>query len=433
MKRSLVLDAVASQKAGRPAGVVSVCSAHPFVLEAAMREAKDIGADLLIEATSNQVNQSGGYSGMKPADFAGFVRGIGAAMNFDSGRIILGGDHLGPLPWRNEPAEKAMSKACELVKAFVEAGFEKLHLDASVPCAGEPSGEKLDVRTVADRSARLCQAAEAASRNRPEKSFPYYVVGSDVPSAGGTRDSMLKVRVTRPEEVRETLELTERAVSSLGLESAAERFIAIVVQPGVDFNDSEVADYDRDKAAGLSRFIETVPNAVYEAHSTDFQKPAGLKRMVEDHFCILKVGPWLTFAFREAVFALEWMEREWLSARKDITLSGLRSVLESVMLADPAHWLTFYRGDQGSQAFMRSYGLSDRIRYYWPAAAVQAALGRLIRNLAENPVPLSLLSQFLPDQCRAVRDGRLSLDPREWITDRITGVLRNYRSAITPG
>jgi D-tagatose-1,6-bisphosphate aldolase subunit GatZ/KbaZ len=242
----------------------------------------------------------------------------------------------------------------------------------------------------------------------------------------------LNVHVTRPEEVQETLHLTERAFFSLGLQSAWERVIAVVVQPGVEFNDSEVVGYDRSRARDLSCFIETVPNMVYEAHSTDYQTPPSLKHMVEDHFCILKVGPWLTFAFREAVFALEMMEREWLSGRKDLMLSDLRFVLEGAMHADPDHWRPFYRGDEFSQALLRRYGLSDRIRYYWPAPAVQAALDHLIRNFRENPVPLFLLSQFLPDQHRAVRDGRLSRDPGEWIADKITEVLRIYQSAVTP-
>jgi D-tagatose-1,6-bisphosphate aldolase subunit GatZ/KbaZ len=432
VKRHFILDAVDSQKAGKPAGVVSVCSANPFVLEAAMREAGRTGTDVLVEATSNQVNQSGGYSGMTPRDFVAFVHGIAARLNFDSGRIMLGADHLGPLPWRGEPAEKAMSNACGLVNAFVEAGFGKFHLDASIPCAGETAGKNLDVRTVAERTARLCRVAETASRNAARKSFPYYVIGSDVPAAGGIRGSELNVRVTPPEEVRETLHLTKQAFFSLGLQTAWERVIAVVAQPGVEFSDSGVAEYERGRALDLSRFIETVPNTVYEAHSTDYQKPQALKRMVEDHFCILKVGPWLTFAFREAVFALEWMEHEWLSARKDFNLSGLRSVLEGVMQADPGHWLPFYGGDEASRAFLRRYGLSDRIRYYWPAPAVQAALDRLLRNLRENPVPLPLLSQFLPDQYRAVRDGRLSGDPAEWIVDKITEVLRDYGNAVTP-
>jgi D-tagatose-1,6-bisphosphate aldolase subunit GatZ/KbaZ len=434
VKPHSILETVRAQKAGEPAGAVSVCSANPFVLEAAMREAGGAaqGAGVLLEATSNQVNPSGGYSGMTPLDYAAFVREIASRLNFDSGKIMLGGDHLGPLPWRGEPSEKAMSNACSLVTACVEAGFGKLHLDASMACGDDPADRSLDARTVAGRSARLCQAAEAALRNAARKSFPYYVIGSDVPAAGGARGSGLDVHVTKVSSVEETLELTKQAFGKLGLEAAWERVIAVVVQPGVEFSDSGVMDYDPDKAADLSRFIETVPNAVYEAHSTDYQKPPALKSMVEDHFCILKTGPWLTFAFREAVFALEWMETEWLAAKKGIALSGLRSVLEAAMRENPRHWMPFYRGDDASRLFLRKYGLSDRARYYWPAPRVREALNRLLLNLRENPVPAPLLSQFLPDQHRAVRDGRLSADPSEWIVDKITEVLRIYRTAVTP-
>jgi len=432
MKRHSILKNMVSSHEGIRAGVFSVCSANPRVLEASMREAMQSGTDLLVEATSNQVNQFGGYSEMKPSDYVQFVRDTAARVNFSPEKIVLGGDHLGPLPWRRDPAEKALSKAGDLVKAFVEAGFGKLHLDASVPCAGESVGEKLDVRIIAERTARLCRAAEAACRNRPGKDFPYYIIGSDVPAAGGSRESALNVCITQSEEVQETIDLTRQAFFSLGLQSAWERVIAVVVQPGVEFSDSEVVEYNRSRARDLSKFIETVPNMGYEVHSTDYQKPLALKQLVEDHFYILKVGPWLTFAFREAVFALEMMEREWLPGGKNMALSGLRSVLEGVMNANPEHWRPFCRGDERSQAFLRRFGLSDRIRYYWPAPAVQAALDRLIRNLREHPVPLSLLSQFLPDQCRAVRDGRLTKDPEAWILDKITDVLRSYRAAVTP-
>ena len=104
----------------------------------------------------------------------------------------------------------------------------------------------------------------------------------------------------------------------------------MVVQPGVEYGDDHIFDYDRAAAAELSRFITTQPGLVYEAHSTDYQTPAALRALVEDHFAILKVGPALTFAYREAVFALELIEREWLAGRPGITLSGVRSALDAI-------------------------------------------------------------------------------------------------------
>ncbi|MFL1089387.1 class II D-tagatose-bisphosphate aldolase non-catalytic subunit, partial [Acinetobacter baumannii] len=93
---------------------------------------------VLIEATSNQVNQFGGYTGMQPADFRDFVYNIARTVGFPAERIILGGDHLGPNCWQDEPAAVAMEKSIDLIKAYVAAGFSKIHLDASMSCADDP-------------------------------------------------------------------------------------------------------------------------------------------------------------------------------------------------------------------------------------------------------------------------------------------------------
>src|SRR5690606_35340146 len=105
--------------------------------------------------------------------------------------------------------------------------------------------------------------------------------------------------------------------------------------------------------------------------STDYQRPAALRELVEDHFAILKVGPWLTYAFREAVFALEMIEREWLGARRSAQLSGLRDVMERVMVEDPTHWRGHYTGYEAAMKYARTYSYSDRIRYYWPNPQAQ--------------------------------------------------------------
>ena len=88
-----------------PSGIPSICSAHPMVLEASMRATLPTQLPLLIEATCNQVNQDGGYTGMTPKDFRSFVEQIAAENGFPTERIILAGDHLGPNPWKSLPAE----------------------------------------------------------------------------------------------------------------------------------------------------------------------------------------------------------------------------------------------------------------------------------------------------------------------------------------
>lgn len=426
-----LLETVKANRSGQRRGVTSLCSANRFVLQAAMTEARKDGSVVCIESTSNQVNQFGGYSGMTASDFAGFVRGIAREAGFPAERILLGGDHLGPFPWQDEPAETALAKAGELVRTCVLAGYTKIHLDTSMRCADDPggAGSPLSEETATERAATLCKIAEDAYASLPAGSpAPLYVIGTEVPVPGGEQEES-HIQVTCTKDLERTIELTRAAFESRGLGSAWQRVIAVVVQPGVEFGDTTIVEYERPKAAELSSFIRNVANLVYEAHSTDYQIPLSLRRMVEDHFAILKVGPWLTFAGREALFALEAMEIEWLSGKKNIALSGLRAALEAAMLENPKHWRKYYRGSEEDLRFARSYSFSDRCRYYWPQPGVQQALQRLLHNLSEYPIPLTLLSQFMPDQYEAVREGRLAARPADLVLDKIARVLTIYADA----
>jgi D-tagatose-1,6-bisphosphate aldolase subunit GatZ/KbaZ len=426
----LLLDAVRSNKAGEPVGIYSICSANRHVLEAGMLQAKADDTVACIESTSNQVNQFGGYIGMTPAQFAQFVRDVAAGIGLPPERVILGGDHLGPHVWQKEPAASAMTKACALVEGCVRAGYVKIHLDTSMRCAGDPGGSVLPDEIVTERAAELCAAAEAAHGALPDGApLPLYIIGTEVPKPGGEQIAGEPPSVTRTEDVGRTIELARGAFHKRGLHSAWDRTIGIVVQPGVEFGDSTIFDYDRAKAYGLSKYIEKNWHVVFEAHSTDYQKPEGLKQMVEDHFAILKVGPWLTFAFREAVFALAEIEREWLGP--DGPLSRVRETLESVMVQDPAHWRSYYAGDDAALAFARKYSYSDRSRYYWPRAEVQDALCLLLKNLAANPAPLTLLSQFMPAQYAAVRQGAIRNQPEDLIRHRVLEVMDIYARAVS--
>jgi D-tagatose-1,6-bisphosphate aldolase subunit GatZ/KbaZ len=164
---------------------------------------------------------------------------------------------------------------------------------------------------------------------------------------------------------------------------------------------------------------------VYEAHSTDYQSETGLAKLVEDHFCILKVGPWLTFGYREALFALSMIEEEML-APKDIELSKLRDVLEAVMLAEPKYWEKYYPGDRAMQTYKRKYSFSDRSRYYWPNEKIQQAVAKLVSNLRENPISLALLSQYMPNQYTKVNEGTIANDVDAIIINRIQDVIGIY-------
>jgi D-tagatose-1,6-bisphosphate aldolase subunit GatZ/KbaZ len=404
------------------------------VLEACVRQAIKDDSPLLIESTSNQVNQAGGYTGMAPSDFRDYVWSIADKFNFPQERLILGGDHLGPNPWQHEPAEKAMAKARTLIQGCVSAGYSKIHLDASTRCADDAPDSALDKSMSAERAAELCLVAETTySELNSTQAAPCYVIGTEVPPPGGAQENEDELAVTTIEDAQETIELTGEAFRRRGLDAAWQRVIAVVVQPGVEYGDDSLFEYNRQAAAQLSRFIETDEQLIFEAHSTDYQTREALRAMVEDHFALLKVGPALTFAFREAVFALALMETEWLAKRKGIELSHIVQVLDNSMSDNPAHWKKYYAGPEPYIQFARKYSFSDRSRYYWPDLDVQKSLARLIGNLQAYPAPLTLLSQFLPVQYERVRARMLANTPGELISDKIGSVIADYAYACGYG
>jgi D-tagatose-1,6-bisphosphate aldolase subunit GatZ/KbaZ len=423
-------EIVAAHKRGRPIGLYSICSAHPFVLEASVQQAVADGSPLLVESTSNQVNQEGGYTGMTPAAFRDRVWDMADRFHLPRQRLILGGDHLGPNPWQHEAVESAMAQARRLVRDCVLAGYTKIHLDASGRCASDPPDSPLDRATAARRAAELCQAAEEAyAASRSNQAAPCYVIGTEVPPPGGMQDGEGPLAVTATEDARETIELTGEAFRQRGLDAAWERVIAVVVQPGIEFGNESLFAYNRQAADQLCRFIEGYDHLVFEAHSTDYQGRDALRTLVEDHFAILKVGPALTFAFREAVFALAMIEAEWLSKRKGVELSNIRHVLDQAMLDKPVYWKKYYAGSEPSLQFARAYSFSDRSRYYWPDPGVQRSVARLLDNLGKAPVPLTLLSQFLPLQYERVRAGIVLNRPTDLIHDKVRSVLADYAYA----
>jgi D-tagatose-1,6-bisphosphate aldolase subunit GatZ/KbaZ len=420
-------DVIRCQKAGEAVGVTSVCSAHPLVLEAAMLHALADGSRVLVEATSNQVDQFGGYTGMRPEDFRELVFETAARCGLPSARVLLGGDHLGPNRWQHLTPDEAMQHADVLVAAYVAAGFTKIHLDCSFSCAGDPT--PLTDELAARRAARLMRVAEDAAATRGGAGTLRYVIGTEVPVPGGARDAIGELVPTSPEAARTTLKRHREAFAEQGLDDVWSRVMGLVVQPGVEFDHLRVVDYAHEHTTDLQHVLDDEPDMVFEAHSTDYQTVANLTALVEDHWAVLKVGPALTFALREALFALAAIEDELVDEPER---SGLADVLERRMLAEPGQWNKYYLGDAQEQHLARRYSYSDRLRYYWPDPEVHEAQERLLDNLTAREIPLPVMSQYIPDQYARVRRGDLAAQPRALVIDRIRDVLRAYTRACAP-
>lgn len=420
---------VTIQKSGKAVGIYSACSANSFVIEAVLKKGLEDNSCVLIESTANQCDQFGGYTGMKPIDFKNYVYEIADKLGFDKNKIFLGGDHLGPLTWTSLNEKEAMANSEVLIDAYVSAGFTKIHVDTSMKVADDDPNVRLSDETIARRGVHLVKVAENAYKKlletNPDAVEPVYIVGSEVPIPGGSQAAVDEgVQVTKVEDFTATMNTFKDTFEKEGISDVWDRVLGIVVQPGVEEKDSGCTEYDRSKAVELAKAIRTIPDLVFEGHSTDYQTKIKLREMVEDGIAILKVGPGLTFAAREGLYALSFIEDEACKANGK-TPSNFREVLDEEMLKNDKHWKKHYHGTDAEIALKRKYSFSDRSRYYYSTDAVKAAIDTLLDNLKDG-CPLNLLSQFMPIQYTKVREGVLKNDPKELVLDRIGNTIDEY-------
>jgi D-tagatose-1,6-bisphosphate aldolase subunit GatZ/KbaZ len=428
MKHPL-LKIIDFQKSGKAVGIYSACTANGIVLEAAMERALKTNSVLLIESTSNQVDQYGGYTNMTPRDFINYVTQLANKTGLSMNNIILGGDHLGPLTFTRYNENKAMEEAKELVRQYVLAGYTKIHIDTSMKLNDDSLTERLSDETIARRGAILCAECEKSYlellRENPEAIHPIYIVGSEVPIPGGSQSAVeTDVQVTKVSDFKKTVKAFETAFNDIGLQEAYKYVIAVVVQPGVEEKDAGCTEYNREKAKDLMQSISAYPNLIFEGHSTDYQTKVKLKELVEDGVGILKVGPGLTYAMREGLFALSFIEDE-LYSQTNVKTSNFRTILEEAMLDNPKYWQNHYHGNESELLLKRKYSFSDRSRYYMPTDVVLEAQATMFKNLKDG-IPLNLLSQFMPIEYTLVREGKLKNEPLELVKSRIKYTIDEY-------
>ena len=418
------------RRQGIKCGIPSYCSANELVLEMALRRAKLLNQPVLIEATANQVNQYGGYTGMLPKDFYKLVLDMAAKIDLPEQMVILAGDHLGPLTWQNLPEAEAMEKSIELVYQYTRAGFTKIHLDTSMKVADDAEG-LLSTEVIARRGATLYKAAikgyEELKAEKPDAIRPVFVIGSEVPIPGGAQEAEDSLAVTSVAAFKDTVATYKRVWAEEGVADGMNDVIAVVVQPGVEFGDDQVFLYDHDAAAELCAALKEFPEVCFEGHSTDYQSAECLKAMVQDGIAILKVGPALTYGLREALFSMSLMENELVPEEER---SNFIDVLEKVMLENPGNWQKHYHGDKKQLHLARKYSFSDRARYYIGQPEVLEAMDKLFTNLNTYKIPLNMLHQYMPLTYAKVRDGVLPLDAKELAMDGVTNFMLDYEYAV---
>lgn len=417
-------DLVARNRNGSGEAMPSICSANPDVLAASILLAQELDVPVLVEATSNQVNQFGGYAGMRPKDFVHYVGEICTSLGVSRERLLFGGDHLGPQAWRDEPARTAMTKARELVGEFVAAGFTKIHLDCSEGCFGEPA--QVGDLVSAARAAELAGVCEALA---PDPEAISYIFGTEVPPPGGARASEgpEAIAPTSPDSALCTIEAHRAAFAAQGLEQTAwQRAIGLVVQPGLEFAPDHVHHFNLGSDDQLSAVLQSRGDLCFEAHSTDYQDDTVFPALAKRHFAVLKVGPALTYAYRQAVYALDTIAA-WMFPNSD--RASVAMVMEQLMTDSPKHWSKHYAGDLAKLRLLRHFGYADRIRYYWPQARAVDAVHDLLALLGQSSVPAPLLEQYFArsilDRAEQLRSKGVA-PPKSMILAQIQETLAPY-------
>ncbi len=431
MKSNILRDILIRRQNGETVGIPSYCTASELVIETILERAKATNAPALIEATANQVNQYGGYTGMKPQDFVDYVNKIADRVGCDKDLIILGGDHLGPLTWCGETEKTAMEKSKTLVYEYVKAGFTKIHLDTSMKLADDDANMPLSTETIAQRGVMLYQtcikAYDELKIKNPDAVRPVFVIGSEVPIPGGAQEEEDGINITKPADFSDTVDTYKRIFAEYGLQDAWSDIIAVVVQPGVEFGDGQVFLYNHEAASALCSELKKYPEIVFEGHSTDYQSTECLRNMVKDGVAILKVGPALTFGLREALFALNMIEQAMVKASEQ---SYLIEVVEEEMLENPQNWKKHYHGSDKAKMLARKYSFSDRSRYYMGSPKVVSAIEKMFNNLSGQEIPLNILHQYMPIQYNKVRDGFLKNDPKSLAKAGVISFLEDYEYAV---
>lgn len=425
---------VENQKKGIHTGCYSACTANKWAIEAVLEKAKELDTFAVIEATANQVNQFGGYTGMQPEDYKNMVFEVADKVGFEKSKIVLGGDHLGPLVWQKEDPDVAMKYSCQLIDGYIMAGYTKIHIDTSMRLLGDSLTEPLSDKIIAERSAMLYKQAKESFKvykeKNPNAQEPVFIIGSEVPIPGGAEENEDSVSVTKTDDFVNTVDTFKEVYAQNGL--SFDDIVAVVIQPGVEFADDSVCEYDPEKAKEIVNELKNYDSLVFEGHSTDYQTKEALREMVRDGVGILKVGPALTFAYREAIFALELIEKEIYKTKPSVRLSNIRNVIQNIMLDDPSNWEKHYHGTRADISLSMDFSYSDRCRYYMTDDTVEEAVDILVNNINNAKVPLTLISQYMPEQYKHLRNNKEKTVCAQWlIKDKIKDLINDYIYAIT--
>ena len=325
----------------------SFCTANFLVLNTLLIFCKKKKLPALIESTSNQVNQFGGYSKNHPKDFIKKINGFIKSLKINKKSVYFGGDHLGPLPWKNNKSSVALKNSIKLIDLYLKANYQKIHIDTSIQCK--------DDKLIADKI--IFARTEYILKNLTNKkklNKIFFVFGTEVPFAGG--NDKKKFKITQNNKIITDYQNFSKLLNS---EKLSLKDFALVIEPGMKFKNNSITKPNF-KSFEINRKFSKKNKFYFEAHSTDYQDLETLKKLVKNNFKILKVGPELTYNLIKSLLFMQEIEKIFFKKNSDF-----KKIIIKNMLFNNFYWKDFFnmgRKKKLEKDLLNSF--YDRARYY---------------------------------------------------------------------
>ena len=317
----------------------SFCTSNFNVIKLLIIFAKYNNLPILIETTSNQINQYGGYTYLKPKQFLRKINRIAKNLKYKN-EIMFGADHLGPLPWKDFEENKALKNAKKLFKDVIKAGYKKIHIDTGIKLKGDKFLSKVKIFN------RCKSIFNTVSGNSIKNIF--FVFGTEVPIAGG--ENKYNLKNTNINSIKNDVKYYKKFKKNFSL----------VIEPGLGFTNQKIYKLKM-TSYSQKKNISYKNNFTYEAHSSDYQDLSSLKKLVKNNFKFLKVGPELTFNYMKAILKMEKIEK--LTFKSN--LSEIKKKISREMEIDKTFWKNYYFGNKKKIEYLKFNSYLDRSRYYW--------------------------------------------------------------------
>jgi len=364
-----------SRREGRNFTLFAACPNSETVLKAALLAAKRANAPIKFAATLNQVDLGGGYTKWNQRDFVQHALESAQEVEYE-GPVIIALDHGGPYlkdihRIENWPFERAMAAVKESLSACLLAGYDLLHIDATVDPAFEGRAS-VPMEIVVDRTVELIEHVEHVRADRQAPPISYEVGTEEV--GGG---------ITEPEDFKSFLELLKEQLLRHKLPDVWPCFI--VGRVGTDLHTTA---FSPNIAMKLAEIASTY-GSVIKGHYTDYV--VNLEAYPASGVGGANVGPEFSDAEYSGLMNLVKMEEILASEGKVTTLSNLDQILKNAVVAS-RRWEKWRRGYELGRSFdelsseRQSWLVRTGCRYIWTEDKVVEARRKLYQNLMRNGV-----------------------------------------------